>query len=149
MKITERTNFRVEFKGTVRVVDLPSGGGAFLAVADLVTVAGSIDPRRLGDLGYVSMSDSMASNDIDGDYERRCREIVQLLREQFGSGIKAEVTWDETETCSHCGYSWEQLTAEDIAQYPDVIGPDDVVGLPQCCEQAQAEWRAAQAEVTA
>jgi len=153
MKVTDRSNFRVEFKGSFGVSDLPNGGGSFAAVADLVTVtAGAIDPRRLGDLGYVFMSDSMASKDVDGDYRWRCEEIVRLLREQFGSQIKAQVVFDETITCSFCYSIWEVVPAEGAPDYPDYVEfleSGDGPGLPVCCEAAQVEWRTAQVEVTA
>jgi hypothetical protein len=146
MKKIERSNFRVELKGTIH---LDVADGPVAALASRVAVAGSIDPRRLGDFGFMSMSDRLASRDVEGDYRRRCEDLVRWLRDMYGSQVKAEVLWDEAATCSHCGYPWEVLTAEDVARYADMLGPDETVGLPQCCTAAQAEWRAAQAGVTA
>jgi hypothetical protein len=146
VKKIDRSSFRVEFKGTVH---LDVADGPFAALASRVTVAGSIDPRRLGDLGFMSMSDSMASSDCEADYRRRCEDIVQWLRDRHGAQVKAEILADETAVCTLCGLPWSELTAEDILQYAADLLPGEVKGLPQCCDKAQAEWRAAQAGVIA
>jgi hypothetical protein len=134
-KVTTRDAFRVIVTGSI---DLPAPDGVRiqLRVKDAL-----IYPQRLGDFGWVSMSDRMASDNIEAGYERRCREIVQALRDHYPD-LKAETQWDTAETCSHCGLVWEEFTAVDLARYPDW---DDPVGLPQCCDKAQVEWRAAQA----
>jgi hypothetical protein len=58
VKKIERSNFRVEFNGTIH---LGVSDGPVAALASRVAVAGSIDPRRLGDFGFMSMSDRLAS----------------------------------------------------------------------------------------
>lgn len=140
MKRITREDFRV------RVVLAPRTP-ADLGLGDLPgqIVSGRIElviaPKRLGDYGFVSMSDSLASRDIEGDYQRRCESIVADLTAQ-GHVASAEITWTETVTCSHCHYGWEELTAELLAEFPTTVEP---LGLPMCCEEAQAEWRAEQA----
>lgn len=148
MKITTLENFRVEFKGTVRPDDLPGGGGPFAGLASRVTVAGSIDPLRLGQFGFMSMSDSFVSRDIEGDYERRCKEIAALIGEQFRGQVKTEILCDATDECSFCGCGWEVCGPDDVDADMYEL-PGDGPGLPVCCEKAQDEWRAAQTAVTA
>lgn len=143
MKLTTRENFRVEFKGTVHLDDLPGGGGPFASVASTVTVAGSIDPLRLGQFGFMSMSDSMVSRNIEADYQRRCEDIARLVREQFRGQVKTEILCDTTVVCSFCGCGWEVCGPDDADAYYYEL-PGDGPGLPVCCERAQAEWRAAQ-----
>jgi hypothetical protein len=141
MKRVEREDFRIR---VVIVADraselgLPVDGQIVSGRVEMV-----VEPRRLGDFGFGIMSDSLVTRDVQGAYQRRTDELAAELR-RLPQVAKATVEFTESVTCSHCGYPWEQLTAEDIAKYPDVITPDDVVGLPQCCDEAQVEWRAEQ-----
>lgn len=135
MKHTARDNFRVKVTGTV---DLPSPIGPRLRV-DLT--AAVIHPQRLGDFGWVSMSDSLTGGNVQGRYEERCREIVSALAGQYPE-LRAEVVCDSRDECSHCGLAWEVWTAEDAERWPD---DDAAVGEPVCCSAAQAEHRAARA----
>lgn len=135
-KATTRESFRVTVTGALDLT-LPIGPQIELRVKDAI-----VWPQRLGDLGWASISDSMASTDIPGDYERRCQEIVQMLRRQHPN-VEATVVCDSTETCSYCGGLWEVATEEDAAAYPD--DPHWAVGVPACCDNAQAEYFAAQA----
>src|SRR6266576_52695 len=99
-----------------------------------------IAPRRLGDLGFVSMSDSLVSNDIDGDYRRNCEEMLaEILRNRH---IKSgRVTCTETHVCSHCDSVWEVLTAEEAADNSINQDGNRVEGEPVCCYAAIAEFR--------
>lgn len=108
-----------------------------------VVVSGVIYPTRVGDLGFMQVSDSMVASaaEAEAEYRRRCEAIAREVREQYPH-LKAEVVCTTEVTCSHCGIAWEEFTAEHAAQFPDW---DDPIGLPQCCDEAQAEWRAAQA----
>jgi hypothetical protein len=139
MKITTRQDFRIKAiiaPQNPRHVGLGGLPGDIVSGNFEIVIA----PRRLGDFGGgISMSDSLASRDIQGDYERRCHEILTVLRAEQHV-VSAEITCTETVTCSHCGLTWEEFTQEDAGRYPDW---DDPVGLPQCCETAQQEWRAA------
>jgi hypothetical protein len=136
-KLIARDEWRVVATGILDL-SLPNGPRLQVRVKDAV-----IPPQRLGDFGWVSMSDRMASRDIEGDYERRCEEIVRALRSQH-PGVKATVEFNTTETCSHCGCGWDVMTAEVQEKYPEF---DEPIGMPMCCEAAQDEWRATRAGV--
>ncbi|MFB7671640.1 hypothetical protein ACFC26_09505 [Kitasatospora purpeofusca] len=136
-KLITRDEWRVVVTGTLDL-SVPDGPRLQVRIKDAV-----IPPQRLGDFGWVSMSDSRVSSDIEGDYQRRCEEIVRALRSQH-PGVKAEVMSTTTETCSHCGLVWEEWTTESAARWP---AEDYVFGEPLCCDKAQDEWRAARAGV--
>lgn len=73
-------------------------------------------------------------------------DISNQIKRHVDGVARVTVHWDTETVCSHCGYPWEVLTAEDIERYPDwAEQPGDGPGLPACCEAAQAEWRAEQA----
>ncbi|WP_327413186.1 hypothetical protein [Streptomyces sp. NBC_01233] len=99
-----------------------------------------IAPQRLGDLGWVSMSDSLASRDVDGDYRRRCEGLLaELLKRPHVKG--GRVTCTETHTCSHCHLGWEELTADEAADYSTNQDKHSVEGEPVCCGKAIEEFR--------
>jgi len=138
MKITTRENFRVKAviaPHNPRHVGLGGLPGEIVSGNFEIVIA----PKRLGDFGAMKMSDSLASSDIQGDYERRCQEILTALRAEQHV-VSAEITFTETETCSHCGCDWEVFTAECAARWPH---DTTVIGEPACCEEAQAEFHAA------
>ncbi|MGW1587280.1 hypothetical protein [Streptomyces sp. NPDC002386] len=112
----------------------------FIAPAGPITVA--VLPRRLGNLGFVSMSDTLASRDVEGDYRRRCEELAARLRElpQVESDT-VTVTCTETHTCSHCGCGWEVLTEAEATDDGCVQDEHSVAGEPVCCDRAIAEFR--------
>lgn len=148
MKLTARDDFRVNISGQVEIKRLPYGTPALTELVERIDLTGTVYPRRLGDFGSFSMSDSMLpgkNRDIPAEYERRCQEIVRTLRDQYGTQVKAEVVCTTEETCSHCGYAWDEMTQEHVEKHPDWLEhPRDGAGLPLCCEDAQNEWRAAQ-----
>ncbi|MFB7461219.1 hypothetical protein [Streptomyces sp. NPDC056188] len=112
----------------------------FIAPTGPITVA--VLPRRLGKLAAgMSVSDSMISRDIEGDYRRRCEEIAAELR-QRPQVEDVTVACTETHTCSHCGYGWEVLTAEEAADPANAQDEHTVEGEPVCCEAAINEFRA-------
>lgn len=141
MKKIERDDFQVRV--TLDVLSLHELGFIAVEGRTLGTVELVILPQRLGDFGSVSMSDGLASRDVEGDYLRRCNALLEQIRRQRHV-LSGGVEWTETATCSHCGSDWEEETAEGIAAYPDDFLPGDGPGLPVCCERAQAEWRTAQ-----
>lgn len=99
-----------------------------------------IAPQRLGDLGWVSMSDSLASRDIDGDYRRRCDALLaELLRRPHVSA--GRVTCTEVHVCSHCDMQWEVLTADEAADDSTNVDGHSVEGEPACCGKAIEEFR--------
>lgn len=73
-------------------------------------------------------------------------EIAAGAKRHLDDVERVTVHWDTRAECSHCGYSWEVLTAEDIERNPEWADqPGDGPGLPVCCTAAQVEWRAEQA----
>jgi hypothetical protein len=113
----------------------------FVAPSAPITVA--VLPRRLGSLGFgaVSMSDSLVSRDVEGDYRRRCEEIAAELRHR-PQVDEVTVTCTETHTCSHCRLGWEVLTAEEAADTTCRQDEHSVEGEPVCCRKAIDEYRA-------
>ncbi|MGW3192157.1 hypothetical protein ACWDBT_30435 [Streptomyces ardesiacus] len=107
------------------------------------TITVAVLPRRLGSLGFgaLSMSDRLISRDIEGDYRRRCEEIVAELRHR-PQVEDVTVTCTETHTCSHCGLSWEVLTAAEAADPANRQDEHTVEGEPVCCDKAVDEFRA-------
>jgi hypothetical protein len=71
-----------------------------------------VEPRALGNIGYISMSDRMAcGNDlarIRREYEQRCEEIAQQIKRHVDNVASARVEYDEEPVCSHCGRDWTE-----------------------------------------
>ncbi|MEU0675428.1 hypothetical protein ABZ330_21555 [Streptomyces sp. NPDC006172] len=143
MKVTHRDEWRVMVTlKPRRPADLGLTGlddlAEFVAPSGPITVA--VLPRRLGSLGWVSMSDRLASRDIEGDYRRRCDEIAAELRSR-PHVAEVEVTCTETHVCSHCNLRWEELTAAEAADPRSRIDEHSVEGEPVCCDKAIDEFR--------
>ncbi|MDP5310409.1 hypothetical protein [Streptomyces poriferorum] len=100
-----------------------------------------ITPRRLGDFGWMSMSDRMASSDPERDIRERCEEIAAEVKRHVDNVGSVEVLFTETHTCSHCGYVWEVLTADEAANPANCQDEHSVEGEPVCCDAAIAEFR--------
>ena len=146
MKQTHRDEWRVMVTLKLRCpADLGLTGlddlAEFVAPSAPITVA--VLPRRLGSLGFgaVSMSDSLVSRDVEGDYRRRCAEIAAELRHR-PQVDEVTVTCTETHTCSHCRLGWEVLTAEEAADTTCRQDEHSVEGEPVCCRKAIDEYRA-------
>lgn len=98
-------------------------------------------PRRLGDLGAgMSVSDTMASRDVEGDYYRRC-EIIREGLVRHPNVTTARIECDETHTCSLCGHEWEELTADQARIEFYRIDDHSIAGEPVCCGKAIEEFR--------
>ncbi|MFF3190507.1 hypothetical protein [Streptomyces misionensis] len=144
MKLTHRDEWRVQVTlKPRRPADLGLTGiddlAEFVAPAEPITVA--VLPRRLGSFGgFLSMSDSLASRDIEGDYRRRCEEIAAELR-QRPQVAEVTVTCTETHTCSHCGLRWEVLSEAEANDDGCVQDEHSIAGEPVCCDKAIAEFR--------
>ncbi|MEU1800807.1 hypothetical protein [Streptomyces sp. NPDC019937] len=145
-----KTTYRDEWRVMVtlkprRPADLGLTGlddlAEFVAPSGPITVA--VLPRRLGSLGFgaLSMSDSLVSRDVDGDYRRRCEEIAAELR-QRPQVDEVTVTCTETHTCSHCRLGWEVLTADQAADPEHRQDEHSIEGEPVCCDWAIDEFRA-------
>lgn len=148
MRLTSRSDWRVVIEIAPRATHIPTSALGFGGIdPDLIgTLDGepfeiTIAPRRLGDLAWASVSDSVASRDIEGDYRRRCEEMLAalLLKPHVRSG---RVTCTETHTCSLCRYGWEVLSAEEVADPRSCQDEHSVEGEPVCCEGAINEFRA-------
>lgn len=100
-----------------------------------------ITPRRLGDLGWMSISDRMASDDIERDTRERCEEIAEQVKRHVDNVGTVEVQFTEVHTCSHCFLTWEELTAGEAANTFTRIDEHSVEGEPVCCDKAIAEFR--------
>lgn len=70
-----------------------------------------IEPRRLGDLGAISVGDSlMCSGEADRQrqYRERCHEIAQDVRRHVENVGFVSVAFDTVGTCAHCGANWTE-----------------------------------------
>ncbi|MGW4250453.1 hypothetical protein [Streptomyces californicus] len=143
MKLTHRDEWRVMVTIKPRTpADLGFIGIASIAefVAPTAPITVAVLPRRLGHLGFISMSDRMASSNVEADYRARCEEIATTLR-GLPHVEETSVTCTETHTCSHCLLRWEELTAEEAADDSLTQDEHSVEGEPVCCDKAIAEFR--------
>ncbi|WP_405991056.1 hypothetical protein [Streptomyces sp. NBC_00986] len=143
MKQTHRDEWRVMVTlKPRRPADLGLAGlddlAEFVATSGPITVA--VLPRRLGNFGFLSVSDSLASRDVEGDYRRRCDEIAADLRRR-PQVDEVTVACTETHTCSYCRLRWEVLTADEAADDSTNQDTHSVEGEPVCCGPAIAEFR--------
>lgn len=105
MKITRKTNFRVV-----------------------------VEPRRLGDYGYVRTSDTAFGRsiaDVERDYEERCEGIAQDIKRHADNIGRVSVECDSEEQCQHCGHRWEVSVDDSDSDFPK--------GTPLCCQRAITE----------
>ena len=85
-----------------------------------------IEPRRLGDFGFFSTSDSMFCKDEadrQRQYKDRCDEIVSQVKRHVDGVSSVYVECDEVMVCEHCGADWTEDS-------PDYNGG--------CCEADEA-----------
>lgn len=85
-----------------------------------------IEPRRLGDFGLASVSDSMVTSgeaDRQRQYKEQCEEIAAEVKRHVDNVGWVGVVSDEVAVCEHCGWQW----TEDSADYNG-----------GCCEKDQA-----------
>lgn len=71
----------------------------------------TIEPRRLGDFGSVSVGDWLvAQNEADRQrlYRERCEEIAADVRRHVDNVGHVSVEFDTVATCSHCGAAWTE-----------------------------------------
>jgi hypothetical protein len=71
-----------------------------------------VEPRRLGDLGSISISDSMACGGrihlIEREYESRCQEIMADIKRHVDNAGYVSVEFDQQLVCEHCGDRWTE-----------------------------------------
>jgi hypothetical protein len=72
-----------------------------------------VEPRGLGDLGWVRTSASFlygngpdAEARISKDMQDRCEEIVSQIKRHVDLISYAGVEFDQPDVCEHCGYPW-------------------------------------------
>ncbi|MFG3349555.1 hypothetical protein ACGF1Z_31415 [Streptomyces sp. NPDC048018] len=147
MKLTRRDNWRVVIEIHPQHTHINISELGFPGIAHHLngTLSGApleltIVPRRLGDFGSVSIGDRLVSNDTEGDYQRRCEEMLAALlhKPHVRSG---RVDCDEKHTCSHCGLRWEEMTAAEAADSFLRFDDHSIGGEPVCCRQAIDEFR--------
>ena len=95
-----------------------------------------IEPRRLGDYGYVRVSDCFFGRDeerIAKDYEQRCEEIIDQVKRHVDNVGWIGIECDSKEVCSHCGCNWDVSDDDSDPEYPK--------GTPLCCERAIQEFK--------
>ncbi len=152
MKITTRDNLRVvaTFRPTQTHTSIASLGfmdkwgepleGNIWGAEFQFTVL----PKRLGDLGAgMSVSDTMASRDVEGDYYRRC-EIIREGLLRHPNVTEAHIVSDEAHTCSHCDGEWWGLSEVQATNERFRLDDHSITGEPACCEEAVNEFRTEQ-----
>ncbi|MEV7112390.1 hypothetical protein [Streptomyces anulatus] len=143
MKLTHRDEWRVMVTIKPRRPD-DIGLTGVAELAEFVATPGplmvAVLPRRLGNFGFVSMSDRMASNNVEADYRARCEEIATTLR-SLPHVEEATVTCTETHTCSLCSLRWEVLTADEAADPANCFDEHSAEGEPVCCNEAIDAFR--------
>ena len=85
-----------------------------------------VEPRRLGDFGGISVSDSMIVRDAAQrlkEYKERCVEIATQIKRHVENVGYVVVEAETKSICEHCGNSW----TEDSDEYNG-----------GCCEKDQA-----------
>ncbi len=86
--------------------------------------------------------------DLRNTFPRGSHDAARAVLDDLAAQIRRDVVdvdvtaqWDPRIDCSHCGYEWEELTADAIAANPaDHEGA--MAGEPVCCDEAIAEFRA-------
>lgn len=73
-----------------------------------------VEPRGLGNMGFVSMSDRMACGfddaRVEREYQERCEEIASQIRRHVDNVSSAYVEYDQQPICEHCGSAWTETS---------------------------------------
>jgi hypothetical protein len=74
-----------------------------------------IHPRRLGDLGLISVSSSFLYGNNEGERKRmerdiqdRCEEIVKDVKRHVNQVGAIDLEFDQKYVCEHCGAEWTE-----------------------------------------
>lgn len=88
-----------------------------------------IEPRRLGDYGYVRTSDSFlrTEEDIAKDYRERCEGIADDVKRHVDNVAYVGVESDTESLCPYCRGAWM---------------PEEH-GFNGCCDEEVTLWKAA------
>lgn len=65
-------------------------------------------PKRLGDFGYFTISDSRASNDPGKEYKQRCEEIKDQIKRHVDGIGSCSIECDVNFVCEFCGWQWTE-----------------------------------------
>jgi len=87
-----------------------------------------VEPRSLGDYGYVRTSDRLFYPDEEKrakEYRNRCEDIEEQIKRHVDNVEYVRIECDEKVVCTYCGWGWEI---------------DLETGQPSCCEEAIAEF---------
>lgn len=80
---------------------------------------------------------------LDHDATRaRLDDMAKAIHRHVDHVGAVKVDWDTKAVCEFCGYEWETVTAQDLAERPEDY-EGQVVDEPVCCCEAVAEFRAA------
>ena len=71
-----------------------------------------VEPRSLGNLGFVSVSDHRVSNDPARDYRKRVGEIADQIRRHVDNVGHIEIVEESESCCEFCGYHWGEKSDE-------------------------------------
>lgn len=66
---------------------------------------------------------------------RACEDMKTQIQRHVDNVDGVEIEHDELHRCSFCNLEWEVYTEHDEAYLPECK-----VGMPVCCQAAQAEW---------
>lgn len=70
-----------------------------------------IEPRRLGNFGSVSCSDSLIERDEEKRqklYLERCEEIAADVKRHVDNVGSVYIDSDDASVCEHCGWAWTE-----------------------------------------
>jgi hypothetical protein len=65
-------------------------------------------PRRLGNFGFMRVTDSMVSANIEKDYIDRCEEMIEQIKRHVDDVDSAYVEFDQEFVCEFCGRDWTE-----------------------------------------
>lgn len=74
-----------------------------------------IEPKGIGQFGYMSMSDSFFCKDEydrQRQYKERCEEIAADVKRHVDNVGSVSVESDTVHACEHCGYRWTEESSE-------------------------------------
>lgn len=76
-----------------------------------------VEPRGLGDFGFIKTSDAFAYGRgpeaqarIEREYEGRCKEIASEIKRHVDNVGYAGVEFDQEKVCEHCGSIWTEAS---------------------------------------
>jgi len=80
---------------------------------NIISMRVIVEPRRLGDYGYASMSDSLVEPDHEkaiAMYRDRCNDIVSEIKRHVNETGNVYIDEEAEMVCEHCGAQWTEDT---------------------------------------